>query len=298
MTSCESPQKFNFDPTVPPIIGPPTDIRTISLQTVFSNCQSSIIKSSLVNTIFYVSSKSPGGSNSFDIEIHIDEYRNNAPLYVLFGYIAYKCASYPVIRNGTDNLRFEAHLFEFDIKGIRYQFQRGTSGCSGNFFDFTLNVILLPPNIGQVGNLSSSSILKNDNNPLIFINSHLLIDFSDIGHTIFKVIKEGKEEIYEKSCPKIVNVLQGEGLTAWTKLNFIYDNFEIKIIGTEFLENIIEYSMVRYFLTKLLYDKFMMKYLLQKNYKKFLNDLQESQYDNFYSYFTKGKFQDYYTYFN
>ena len=74
-------------------------------------------------------------------------------------------------------------------------------------------------------------LIKN-NDPTIFISSQLLIDNSDIGNTIYKIIeKNDKETIYEKDCPKIVNVLQGGGSTLLQNLNYIFVKYNFLYRG-------------------------------------------------------------------
>lgn len=100
-----------------------------------------------------------------------------------------------------------------------------------------------------------SLVNKAMNDPEIFITSQLLIDKSDIGNTIFNVISK-VVNIFEKSCPKIVNVLKGEGETIWDKVNNLYITDHPGVIGLDFLYNIVIYSMLKYILGKLLYGEF------------------------------------------
>lgn len=132
----------------------------------------------------------------------------------------------------------------------------------------------------------NSALLSNNLDlkiyPKIFIHSQTLIDGTDIGDTIFTVeYKNYKINKFEKYCPKVVSVLKGEGSTALEKSINIYKIEPTGLTYLEFANNLIEYSMVRYFLSKLLYGTFNVEYLLGKYYHKFLKDLSKSQYSHF-----------------
>lgn len=148
--------------------------------------------------------------------------------------------------------------------------------------------------------------------PSIYLQSQSLIDYSDIGDTIFNIrdvfiyckdkvsildncvydkafvditnINQIKLTKFEISCPKIVTVLKGVGNTALEKAIYIYNNHNITLF--KFGENLIEYSMFKYILARLLYGKFDIKYLLRKYYKKFLVDLSNSRFFNSVNFFT------------
>jgi len=112
-----------------------------------------------------------------------------------------------------------------------------------------------------------------------------LTDQIDIGQTLFTV-KEQESKTYEKNCPTIGNVLKGEGLNLQEKASSLYDqNFDFDFDVATFIDRLIKYSMVKYFLSKLMYGKFNINYLLSKYNKKFLNDLSHSKYKNFLDFF-------------
>lgn len=148
--------------------------------------------------------------------------------------------------------------------------------------------------IGDIRN--ELSLLNINNNPIIDITSQLLIDESDIGHTIFNVVSK-TTQTFIKGCPKIVNVLKGKGDTMWDKLNYLYVTNPPGILGYDFIAKIVRYSMLKYILGKLLYGVFDKKYILNKNFKKFLKDLGKSQYNNYVPFFTTGEYKNYYKYF-
>ena len=134
--------------------------------------------------------------------------------------------------------------------------------------------------------------------PKIYIHSQTLIDGTDIGDTIFIVEYENsKINKFEKSCPKVVSVLKGGGCTALEKSTNIHKLEPNNLTYLEFANNLIEYSMVRYFLSKLLYGTFNVEYLLGKYYHKFLKDLSKSQYYHYVDFFTTGQLIGYDKYF-
>lgn len=144
-------------------------------------------------------------------------------------------------------------------------------------------------------------------NPKIFISSQLLIDYTDIGDTIFKIydiysyykcepLINNKSHIiainnieitkFEKSYPKIVNVLKGFGKTSKEKVIDIYRKKNIDISLYDFSLNILKYSMTTYILSRILYGKFNTKYLLRKYLSKLLNDLNKTRFSNFVTFYT------------
>ena len=96
-----------------------------------------------------------------------------------------------------------------------------------------------------------------------------------------------KETTFIKCCPWMVSVTKGEGSTLNEKLqNLISLNLQPNNIGiNEFLSNIIKYGMTRYILSRILYGKFCIDYLLEKHYKKFIKDLGRSRFCRFIEFF-------------
>ena len=80
--------------------------------------------------------------------------------------------------------------------------------------------------------------------------------------------------------------------------------YEITSTFEEFYKSLSFYAAARYILSGLLYDKFSVKFLLEKYYCKFLNDLKNSRFRKFLILFTgpiptqpKIDFSNYYKYF-
>jgi len=158
------------------------------------------------------------------------------------------------------------------------------------------------------------SLLNNKNNfivPSIDIDFQSLIDGSDIGNTIFKIIDDfqyykhkttpivpnrickimssnnPKITIFEKSCPLIVSVLKGIGNTAWEKTNYLFENVVTNINDIyNFFINLVKYSMTKYLLSRLMYGTFNIKYVLNEYNKTFLKDLSNTRFCYFVYLFT------------
>lgn len=165
---------------------------------------------------------------------------------------------------------------------------------------------------GEVSKTKTSNV---EQIPKILIRSQYLIDISDIGDTTFEILdkfsyycKDQKQKniiqnlkitFFQKSCPKIVSVLKGIGITAIAKVNHIYEKYNISLVGIDFYDNLVEYSMVKYLLSKILYNKLNIKYLLNKYYIPFINNLSKSRFNHFVDFFTnpESKVYNYNQYF-
>lgn len=159
--------------------------------------------------------------------------------------------------------------------------------------------------------LNSFTLNKEIQVPAILVQSQTLIDASDIGNTTFKIIdnteyyfhkpviihnhictiekinsKDMKITNFEKYCPKGVEVLRGEGSTAYEKVVFLFESNEFDIFIQQFGINLIKYAMVKYLLARILYGKFDMKYVLQKYNDKILRDLSKTRFCHFVDFFT------------
>jgi len=130
----------------------------------------------------------------------------------------------------------------------------------------------------------------------INIASQLLIDASDLGHTIFEISNYNNQYIkrFERDCVIIVSVLKGIGSTTHDKINYLYENEVISVPGPKFINNLIKYALVKYFLAKLLYGKWNVKYLLNKYHNKFINDLRNSKLQQYVEFITTPKNGIYY----
>lgn len=161
-------------------------------------------------------------------------------------------------------------------------------------------------NSGVIGGLVGQKLLIKNNNlvdiPYINISGLILVDFSDVGNMNFtigdkfsyykekplcntKCIKPYpinpdtlKLTIFNKRCPLMVSVLLGEGLTLFEKANSIYPD---KVTFPTFYSYLILYGMAKYILSRILYGKFDINFLLQKYNEKFLKNLGSSRFCSF-----------------
>lgn len=137
--------------------------------------------------------------------------------------------------------------------------------------------------------------------PILNILGQTLVDGSDVGDVIFTIkdqyqyytfpseelwncgifhIKPSQVETtkFEKCCPKIVDVVRGDGLTLYDKLENLYINDEVDTFLQDFYPRLFFYAMLKYLLSRILYGEFNIDFLLQKYNKKFLNDLKHSRF--------------------
>lgn len=145
----------------------------------------------------------------------------------------------------------------------------------------------------------------------IFGQSSTLTDEFDMGEVIFTIRDEFKyyEEVpiahkdqckvrflkideikvtRFKKCPELVSVLSGKGDTLLAKAKYLYDYYQILesgVVFTDFYSNILYYAMAKYILSRILYGKFSINYLLGKYNDKFLKDLNGSRFCGFLTIF-------------
>jgi hypothetical protein len=161
--------------------------------------------------------------------------------------------------------------------------------------------------------------------PILEISSQTLIDGSDVGNTIFTIQdkfqyyneipsefnKCGKCNIdtsqlkitrFEKSCPKIASVVIGNEKTWYDKTEAIFLRLGKEKIGAnfeDFRKRMLFYAMLRYILSRILYGKFNINFLLRKYDKRFITDLKNSRFCEAVNLFTDptSKFFGYNDYF-
>lgn len=207
-------------------------------------------------------------------------------------------------QSGSTNLSFSFTLQEgcpvpadkFKI-GDQYLFNFDFAMVSSFSIEFTRDNRLNTDTNGQMTPMLSSIKI-----PQIFISSQTLVDASDIGSTTFQIKDEfqyyshkplistcgnfstNKIKItdFSKCCPKIVSVLKGKGFTASDKIVYLFNNEQTNTANQFiFADNIINYSMLKYLLSRILYGNFNIDHLLGKYNSKFLEDLGNSRFCNF-----------------
>jgi hypothetical protein len=96
-----------------------------------------------------------------------------------------------------------------------------------------------------------------------------------------------KETKFLRCCPFMVSVVKGKGATLYDKLLSIYMQYSLSI-GTDFFTfyyRVVLYGMSKYILSRILYGKFDINFLLNKFNKKFLEDLGHSRFCSFIAVF-------------
>ena len=218
-----------------------------------------------------------------------------------------------ITANGTSKIMAPDELSE-DIYILNYQ-----------EIDKTLNITInIGVTIKRPKNFSEEKIVKNNSSSTVFIEntdiyvpildilSQTLIDGSDVGETIFTIQDKFqyydnipsefnkcgiykinpdqlKTTIFEKSCPKIVSVVIGNEDTWYNKTESIFDRLGQEKIGADFgnfRRRMLFYAMLKYILSRILYGKFNVNYLLRKYDEKFLKDLKNSRFCEASSLFT------------
>ncbi len=152
--------------------------------------------------------------------------------------------------------------------------------------------------------------------PRIHIEGQTKIDFSDIGDAVFTIYDEFtyydrnkipdntcqsrqsdniKTTIFRQCCPYMVSVVKGEGNTLWDKIKYLYrnNNTESPTVYI-FYQNMMLYGMAKYILSRLLYGKFNINYLLGKYNERFLSKLSESRFCAFIEYFEQNDYDQYF----
>lgn len=92
-----------------------------------------------------------------------------------------------------------------------------------------------------------------------------------------------KQTVLRQCCPLMVSVVIGEANTLREKLVMIF-NSSNGMLGNSFnlfYERMARYGMSKYILSRLLYGKWDINYLLRSNNDKFLDDLGKSRFCNF-----------------
>lgn len=97
-----------------------------------------------------------------------------------------------------------------------------------------------------------------------------------------------KQTKFIKCCSdiNIVSVVRGSGSTLLAKLEHIWILLKLTTRFDEFYRNVAAYAMAKYNLSRILYGKFSIKYILGKYNNRFLTDLSNSRFCNLVTYFT------------
>lgn len=242
----------------------------------------------------------------------------------------------------TVSQNITAKNFTLTITLINVPFNKQTpNGRSGDKYSITINYAISPA--GYIINFSRGKGGNNTNAnnnvfaalndkvlvPILNISGQTLLFGIDIGNVIFTIKdqfsyycndvdiskqnntceyfvdpEDVKITIFNKCCPRIADVVIGEGTNLYDKLDLLYQQYGEEEIGvplTVFYPNLFFYAMLKYILARLLYGEFDTKYLLQKYNKRFLKDLRNSRFCGALVFFTECVegvcVQNYYRYF-
>lgn len=235
----------------------------------------------------------------------------------------------PPIKGNIPNTNLRSYVINITIFGYEYTIYIPAliDLCNNTNTDYRYILLNLkkPSRISFDDIVSSRMITKSINCiniPKINIIGQTLIDGSDVGNVIFTIsdknnyynknpikrntkicstecipIEKIKTTIFDKKCPKMVNVFIGKGKFLYTKVDNVWKKSKSTIDLPIFYKNIILYGMVRYILSKILYGNFDINYLLQNYYEKFLLDLGKSRFCNFLRFFSDPINSELYRYF-
>ncbi len=169
--------------------------------------------------------------------------------------------------------------------------------------------------------LSSGSTQRVSNTadiPEININAQTTLDGSDIGDAVFTIYDQFtyyntdkipdnicppeqtsdiKTTVFRECCVNMGSVVKGHGVTLWDKLNYLFNEGDIKEPNVYvFYQNMALYGMSKYILSRLLYSKFNINYLLGKYNDRFLKKLSTSRFCKFIGYFEANDYNKYFLY--
>jgi len=159
------------------------------------------------------------------------------------------------------------------------------------------------PNVPQLLTFNNTNKIEV---PILDILGQTLIDGSDIGDIIFTIkdefqyyctndilpkfnkcgtynvsLSDLKTTIFHKCCPKIVSVVIGNGETWYDKTEYLFKKLGKEKIGANFGDfrlRMFLYAMLKFILTRILYNKFDINFLLRKYNERFLKDLGKSRF--------------------
>lgn len=157
--------------------------------------------------------------------------------------------------------------------------------------------------------------------PIINIEAQTKLNGSDIGDAVFTILDEfeyynlnkitknntckdrhslqPKETIFRHCNVQIVSVVKGKGVTLWNKLNYLFDKGLVNLHNVYvFYKNIALYAMAKYILSRLLFNKFNINFLLGKYNDKFLTKLGNSRFCAFLEFFEQNDYNKYFLYSN
>jgi len=212
-----------------------------------------------------------------------------------------------IVRNGIDynvntiTLKVGTYDYQFIITTTTFDFRSAIELNASVKIPKRENINLAVINIPKTNMLQFSKISV----PIIKIVGQTLIDGSDVGNIIFTIedefqyynnnippefnicknyevnLSQLKITQFTKHCPKIVSVVIGEDNTWYDKTVKIFRTLGEQKIGSNFdgfRSRMIFYAMLKFILSRILYGKFNINFLLGKYNETFLNDLGNSRF--------------------
>jgi len=279
---------------------------TITLPTIIAPYAVSVKIGTIASYTLNVDANNVGSfSNIINSNPKFTEERPNGGTYMLSGLAIPNATVNLVTVNTQPNDTYKITM----IAGININ---ASTACAQITFS-RKNGTVIDGNICNDKNCFCSSSCTTTRIPIINIAGQSMLNGSDVSDMTFTIFDEFtydekkcivdsnknkcqllrlecsklKKTTFIKCCPWMVSVTKGEGSTLNEKLqNLISLNLQPNNIGiNEFLHNIIKYGMTRYIICRLLYGKFCINCLLEKNYKKFIKDLGRSRFCRFIEFF-------------
>ena len=111
-----------------------------------------------------------------------------------------------------------------------------------------------------------------------YCQPQIICSFDEIYKTKYTKYPQIQKVLKGLVCKKSQCVTKG---TLRQKIEFLIKEFSIGMTYDQFLSQLSFYAAIRYILSRFLYGKFSTKFLLEKYYKDFLNDLVKSRFRRF-----------------
>ncbi len=181
------------------------------------------------------------------------------------------------------------------------------------------------PSSNLISNLSTFQLVPSSETtlqsiPKIHIEAQTTIMGSDVSDAIFRIYDEFtyydkdtipdntcherisnniKTTIFRQCCPYMVSVVKGEGATLLEKIIYLFNQGDTNNPNSYvFYQNMILYGMAKYILSRLLYGKFNINYLLGKYNERFLKKLSGSRFCAFNAFFEQNDYNEYFLFDN
>ena len=276
--------------------------------------------SNLSNSVFSVSA--PNGNNGQDAPISCGEFPQVPQPKVLLNLITLP-AGVPGLTGyyvAGDQYTIDLLVCNNGQLAMQVEFKRNTQLTLNTDLENGMNDYIcigcscLDDGNGCNGGNGGGNVCENTEIPRIQITAQTKIDGSDIGHAIFIICDEFtydkqchipdntckaryvprdqiKQTRFDECCPYLVSVVRGRGSTLRDKLEYIYqlEQTRIGVDFNEFYKRVMLYGLAKYILSRLLFGKFNISYLLGKHDERFMDKLKASRFCAFRKLFEDRK---------